>query len=233
MPEKAPEKTTVFTKALTAVKVLSLFLIIIFFIPTSVVSCESASLEVKISPFDAALGIIEYDSDSPYYDELRSYGEDLPFHFDLFLIPVLVVLIFKNGLKKPIRSLLYSFLNIILITAMHCFYVEDTVTATEMGSMFTVETTAAFDTFITINVFFMLYFGAYILSKSAHSIHGFFYRQCECGAKVKLWETYCPNCGRLMDKESDPVNEQNVNNSVPNETNTLEKAPDDNNNRQN
>ena len=189
------------------IRALALVLIIIFFIPTSVVSCESGTFYMEVSPFDMATGNLDYKSDITYdsemTQELQTYLDDSGIHIELFLIPIFSILILFYGTETPIRAILYSFLNIILIMMMHHKYIEEVVYSLEMGVLISVRTTPAYTLFIFINILFIIYFILHLLLSFTGALYCIFNNRCElCGAKIKFSDKFCTKCGKSVDKNS-------------------------------
>ncbi len=214
--EQFYEKTEIF------IRILALVLVVIFFVPTTVVSCDEVSFTMEISPFDMAIGHLDYESNIEY-EEIDSYLAETEVHIELFLILVFSVLILFSGSDTPIRSMVYSFLNIILIMAMHHTYIKETIYSMEIGTFISLKTTLAYDLFLGINILFLLYFGSYLLVSIVEIIYFVFNKKCECGQKLKLSDQYCPNCGKTTNKkEYSLVTTKDENNTINNTASTTE-----------
>lgn len=177
---------------------MTLILLILFFIPTSVVSCsgsEDDEFYLEISPFDMAIGDLDYNFE---LDEAESYLEDIGVHIELFLMPVFSILMLLSGVETPLRSMIYSFLNIILVMMTHHTYIKKPVLASEYGYFLTIETTFAYDLYIFINVILLIWFTAAFLLFNIECGAVILCNKCECGAKLKITADYCPNCGKKL-----------------------------------
>lgn len=221
----------VLEKSQVIIKFLALILLILFFVPTSVVSCSGSKDDefyLEISPFDLAIGDLDYNFE---LDEADSYLEDIDAHIELFLMPVFSILMCLSGVETPLRSMIYSFLNIILIMMTHYTYIEEPVLESEYGYFLTIETTFAYDLYIFINVILLIWFTAAFILFLIECGAVIFFSKCECGAKLKLTADYCPNCGKKLHNTSEKSQKteeaKNINNNSIN-SNTNTQDPEDN-----
>ena len=109
-------------KLSTIIRLCALILVVLFFIPTSIVSCSSYGIKasVDISPFGLATGNLKMESNSP--EDTEEYAEDLD-NIDaqpvLFAMLALSVILLLLGSKLPILGALSSVANAVVLYIMH------------------------------------------------------------------------------------------------------------------
>ena len=97
------------------IRIMALVLVILFFVPTFVVSCEgngyTASYEANISPFNIATGNITVTSSDPDEDT-STYTEDIEAKPQYFCLLALLLVVALLGKRLPVLGMLLTTLYI-------------------------------------------------------------------------------------------------------------------------
>ena len=203
------------------IRIAALFIVIIFFLPTVCVSCQSETME--ISAFNMALGNFEWEEDD---DE----AGPLPLYF-LIIIFAIVILVKHN--KDAYTSLIATIGNIIMMVVMK-IQIQTTATkeAGKYADYIQVKTTTAyfFHMLLCVCVILALLIDKYIINNPENQIKitnyinrfsrapnsDFFSTTCfKCGKPILNNCKFCSNCGSVL-PPPDTENNAQANENAPN-----------------
>lgn len=137
-------------KLRTIVRLCALVLVILFFVPTTTVSCEywTDTIEYDISPFGLATGT--WNDDTENIEEIEEYTVKDDTYPVLFIMLVLSVVLVILGSKIPILGSVLTLVNIVFLYLMHfgiLNYAKENYEDT-----FAIKQTGAFGWYVTISI---------------------------------------------------------------------------------
>jgi len=199
-------------KLSTIIRLCALILVILFFVPTTIVSCNSymTSYEVEVSPFGLATGTLNADS-----EDAEEYTEEIEAQPVLFVMLGLSVVLLILGSKFPILGAIVTLANTVMLYLMYNGIVDYIVEEYD-GMGVHVSKTGAFTGYVALTVVvivllimkqFRIFDRLYQLKKPANpevstdpseTDRGESNICLNCGETVEAGSTFCGNCGHRI-----------------------------------
>lgn len=188
----------------TIVRLCALILVVLFFVPTTIVSCEGYNdYRVEVSAFGVATG------------DLQTDYTDIDAHPELFAMLGLSLVLLFLGSKYPILGAVATAANVAMLYLMYDGII-DYVSDSSGVSSFTVTKTEAFTGYVVVCIVIVVLLllkqlGIFEMTRSGKQPDhtdipidpvGDVSTVCpHCGGTVEAGNTFCGNCGQKIPRE--------------------------------
>lgn len=190
-------------KLSTIIRLCALILVILFFVPTTIVSCNSytENFQVEISPFGLATGDLKAGS-----EEAEEYIDEVEAQPILFVMLGLSVVLLLLGSKVPILGIAVTVANTVMLYLMHNKILE--YVAEEYDGMGVyVNKTGAFTGYVVLAVLvvILLIMKQFSIFERIHHFKNSEKTEVpagnicpNCGGTVEAGKAFCGSCGHRI-----------------------------------